>query len=375
MRSGFIPHAQEIHLGLAFNKWSGSAAVVEDGRLLQTLTLNRQDYLSSDLSFSENLILKSLAMAKLLPGEVGRVLIADPFSSGQKKSPTFDWFSPGQVFSQLMGLPKYWSESLFLKTQLEQEVGRVLSNIECRFIPEDIALSAFSYFSSGYRNSAILVAPADQEKNLNLWLGHSGIIDPVWSLPFNSSLDAWLLSICHFFGLSGAHGVHQFLNLAEMGEPNYLEEVGTFVVSNEEDGRILLNEDLIAPALQTPAEFAKWQQLLGHEPLQPELTVGTKELDLAKSFSTVFLHMIDEMARKIRANLGCTNLSILGHSVASSFIKKRLEATKVFDHIHFISAEPLFSAAMGASLYSQVKHPFVPRQLQADFIHSNELSL
>ncbi len=331
-------------IGVSFEQDIVSATLLKDSQTLARLSLGLRPGQARDLLLNQ-LIRSALLEAKIQgPIELQVVLVEDPELEVKTKSRLSFWpkLRPRPV--QVLGSKLVRK---LLKTPGSEAFQ--IQKISWKEIPFAKAWALDSFAQIQTRDAAIWLFPNDVFRQTELWIGHKGV-DPVSSFSKAWELNLLLQAMCRFCGFTESRGEHQFMSLAGLGEPRFVEQIKALVEVDESSGFFNVDMSIVEPALQELPNWHDWEQLFGGEARDLSKPVSVRELDMACSFELVLKELFLNFGKSIRRDLGSSHLVISGNTTFSRLAFRVLSESGLFDKV-VLNAEDLnLTLSRGAAL-------------------------
>ena len=209
--------------------------------------------------------------------------------------------------------------------------------------------AAFSYFTSPYRNAAILTVDGVGEwETTTISLGSGKSIKKIFSVDFPHSLGMLYSTITAYLGFQPNEGEYKVMGLAPYGDPSkYLGKLQKILDSNQP--KLYLYQKYFTWEYSDRVMFnKKLCHLLELPPRLPEDTLKQEHKNLAAALQKLYEQEFLKLVKKAKELTGSENLC-LGGGCAYNGVANSL-AYKYFKSIHIPFAPSDAGSAIGACL-------------------------
>ena len=209
--------------------------------------------------------------------------------------------------------------------------------------------AAFSYYTSPYRDAAILTVDGVGEwETVSIWLGNGNSIFKRHSIDFPNSLGMLYSTITSYLGFKPNEGEYKVMGLAPYGDPSvYFEKLESVIDPNNSD--LYLYQKYFTWEYSQKIMFnKKLCQLLELPPRLPEDTLTQEHKNLAAALQKVYEKQFLKLVKKAKYITGSENLC-LGGGCAYNGVANSL-AYRYFKSVHIPFAPSDAGSAIGACL-------------------------
>jgi len=214
--------------------------------------------------------------------------------------------------------------------------------------------SAFSYFTSPYRDAAILTVDGVGEwETTTISIGTGSYIKKLYSIDFPHSLGMLYSTITAYLGFKPNEGEYKVMGLAPYGDSTvYLEKLRKIIDSN--NPKLYLYQKYFAWEYSQQIMFTKKLcRLLELPPRLPEDTLKQEHKNLAAALQKLYEQEFLKLVKKAKELTGSENLC-LGGGCAYNGVANSL-AYKYFKSVHIPFAPSDAGSAIGACLDGHTK--------------------
>ena len=334
-----------IRIGIAAFYHDSAASIVIDGKIIAAAEEERFTGIKHDASFPINAIKWCLREAKVDAKDVDEVYwYESPFIKEDRVSKIFKKH-PIKAFRVKRKFKKEQEKNNIFK--LIRKAG--LTNCSLVFSTHHHSHSAFAYFTSPYKHSAILsIDGVGEWETTTISLGENDTITKLYSVDFPNSLGMLYSTITAYLGFKPNEGEYKVMGLAPYGNPSkYLEKLEK-VLYHKDDKYYLLQKYFTWEYSDRVMFNKKLCQLLELPPRLPEDTLNQDHKDLAASLQKLYEREFLKLVKHAKKLTNSDNLCLSGgcayNGVANSL------AYKYFKSVHIPFAPSDAGSAIGACL-------------------------
>ena len=209
--------------------------------------------------------------------------------------------------------------------------------------------SAFSYFTSSFRDAAILsVDGVGEWETVTISYGKNRNIHKKYSVNFPNSLGMLYSTFTAFLGFKPNEGEYKVMGLAPYGNPTkYYEKMNLIFNHSKQD--LYLYQRYFAWEYSERIMFTKRLcQLLELQPRLPEEPVTQEHKDLAAALQKIYEQEFEKLLKRAKELTGSSNICITGGCAYNGV--GNILAYKYFDKVHIPFAPSDAGSAIGACL-------------------------
>ena len=259
---------------------------------------------------------------------------------------------------------KYPLRTLFSRKSIVRDFNetnspfRILNELgfegNIRFVPHHLSHAQFSYYTSPYKDAAVLTVDGVGEKQtVVIYHGQNNKLEEKFSIDFPNSLGLLYSTVTAYLGFKPNEGEYKVMGLAPYGNPEkYFEKLEQvfFTTSN----KFFINQKYFTWEYSRKRMFnRKFGRLLGIPPRLPEEEITQEHKDLAaglqKLYEREFLRLVRTAKYITKSNNLCLGGGCAYNGVANS------KAYKYFKSIHIPFAPSDSGSAIGAVLEKHTK--------------------
>ena len=338
-----------IKLGISAFYHDSAASIVVDGKVLAAAEEERFTGVKHDSSFPKNAIKYCLAEAGFNFSNINEV---HWYENPDKKHDRVKTIFNKRPFRTFLHRQRYnKNKKINSPKNLLKRAGYSGKII---YHDHHYSHSAFSYFTSPFKDAAILsVDGVGEWETATISFGKDNKINKLYSLNFPHSLGMLYSTITSFLGFKPNEGEYKVMGLAPYGNPiKYYEKLN--VIFNDSKEEIYLYQKYFAWEYSERIMFTKRLcQLLELPPRLPEDTLTQDHKDLAAALQLLYENKFELLLKKAKELTGSSNICITGGCAYNGVAN--VLAYKYFDNVHVPFAPSDAGSAIGACLDSHVE--------------------
>ena len=333
-----------IQLGISAFFHDAAACLVKNGKVLAAAEEERFTEIKHDDSFPINAINWVLLESGISIEEVDVVCwYEDPKVKDNRVKKTF-----------LKNIFKTWKLWLqYNKVKKERDPQQILANLgyngPISYTDHHLSHAAFSYFTSPYKEAAILTVDGVGEwETVTISKAKGKKIEKLKSIDFPNSLGLLYSTVTAYLGFKPNEGEYKVMGLAPYGDPSkYYDKLQQ--IFEYKDKLFTINQKYFTWEYSDHVMFNKnFANLLQLLPRLPEEPVEQEHKDLAAALQKVYEHHFLKLVALSKELTGSDNLCLGGgcayNGVANNF------AYRYFKSIHIPYAPSDAGSAIGACL-------------------------
>jgi carbamoyltransferase len=353
-------------LGLSSYYHDAAAALLQDGVIVAAAQEERFSRKKNDERFPAQAVAFCLKQAGLSQADLDAVVFYDkPITKFARMLETYLSIAPAGLWSFQQILPSWLGEKLNLRKTLRNELPGLRAECPILFSEHHQAHAASAFYPSPFAKAAILTVDGVGEyATTTIGLGDGDRIEMLKELRFPHSLGLLYSAFTAYCGFRVNSGEYKLMGLAPYGEPKYAAAIYENLIDLKEDGSFWLNMDYFPFLRGRHMTNAKFHQLFGGPPRQPEDTLTERHMDVARSIQAVTEEIMLRLARHARELTGQPNLCMAGGVALNCVANGRIVQEKIFDQIWIQPAAGDAGGAVGAALavWHEKKEQQTPRK-------------
>lgn len=345
-------------IGISAFFHDSAVAVVENGNVLLAAQEERFSRVKNDSSFPVQALSYCLDQLKNDVNEADAIIFYEkPFLKFERIIESYFHYAPKGFSSFIHAMPSWIGNKLLFKKLLRKNLLRIKSK-ELLFCDHHLSHAAFSFFTSGFENAAILTIDAVGEwATTSIQLGESNRIRPIQHQHYPSSLGLLYSAFTFFLGFKVNSGEYKVMGLAPYGDKSssqfkrFRRLIEESVVKVYKDGSIHLNDKYFSYSTSLKMiPVKKWEGLFGMEARRHDSEIAQAHCDLALAIQTLTEEIILRIGRFIRTTTKLNNLCLGGGVALNCAANGKLAAECLFDKIHVPFAPGDAGSAIGSAL-------------------------
>jgi carbamoyltransferase len=355
-------------LGISAFYHDAAAALVQDGSVVAAAQEERFTRRRHDPRFPENAINYCLEEAGIEPHELDAVVFYDKalltwdrvvvncMHAGEASREQF-----ARAAQSILGT-KVW-----VRDHVERSLGSLGRLGKVLFAEHHMAHAASAFFPSPFDEAAILTLDGVGEwSTASLGAGRGSRIELLHEIQYPHSLGLLYSAFTYFCGFKVNSGEYKLMGLAPYGEPIYVEQIKKHLIDIKADGSFRLNLEYFGYVDGLTMTNARFDELFGGPPRQPESRISRREMNLAASIQAVTTEVVLGMARHLRRETGMRHLVLAGGVALNCVANGALQREQVFSDIWIQPAAGDAGGSLGAALLTAHTYFDEPRRRGAD---------
>jgi carbamoyltransferase len=218
-----------------------------------------------------------------------------------------------------------------------------------RWVEHHLAHAASAYYTSPYRNAAVLSVDGRGEK-ATTWLGHGHdlVLEPLEEFSYPDSIGFTYEAFSQFLGLDQFAGPGQLMGLAAWGNPDrYARELGKVLIE-EADGFRVDNSYTQFRLLERGGPADRLEGLFGPRyPARAEL--DRRAADIAAALQAATERVLLNLAVRLRGRTGATALCVAGGVALNAVAMRRIVDAGGYDDVYVQPAASDAGCCLGAA--------------------------
>ncbi|MDH3640339.1 MAG: carbamoyltransferase [Gammaproteobacteria bacterium] len=356
-------------LGLSAFYHDSAAALVEDGNILSAAQEERFTRKKQDSSFPVNAMEYCLAETEMDLSDVDFIAFYDkPFLKFERLLETYVAYAPRGFESFRMAMPLWLKEKLFQKSLLRKKLRAHAPDYNwdhrLLFAEHHQSHAASAFYPSPFESAAILTMDGVGEwTTTSLGHGADNKVEMLREIHFPHSLGLLYSAFTYYTGFRVNSGEYKVMGLAPYGEPKYSQLILDNVIDVKDDGSFRLDLSYFDYCTGLRMTNAKFDELFGTPPRNPETLLTQREMDLAASIQDVTEEVVLRLGRSIAKETGEKNLCLAGGVALNCVANGKLLREQCFENIWVQPAAGDAGGAVGAALLAYHHFQGQPRKL------------
>jgi carbamoyltransferase len=344
-------------LGISAYYHDAAACLVRDGEIIAAAQEERFTRKKHDAEFPINAIAYCLEEAGIEPHEVDHVVFYDkPFLKFERLLETYLAYAPRGFKSFTTSLPVWLKDKLFQKSVISKALkdlwGKEIDWSErLLFSEHHLSHAASAFFPSPFEEAAVLTMDGVGEwTTTSLAIGKGNQLSVVKEIQFPHSIGLLYSAFTYYTGFRVNSGEYKVMGLAPYGEPKHADLIKKHLIDIREDGSFTLDMSYFNYATGLTMTSAKFHDLFGAPPRQPESELTEREMDLAASIQAVTEEVVIKLARGVAKETGLKNLCLAGGVALNCVANGKLLREGIFENLWIQPAAGDAGGALGAAL-------------------------
>ena len=343
-------------IGISAYYHDAAACLLRDGRLVAAAQEERFTRRKHDAGFPHHALRYCLAEGRLAAGDLDAVVFYDkPLTKFVRILKTAFAVAPRGLPMFVQAMPSWLRRKLWIPAEIERELDRAGAGRPGRvlFTEHHEAHAASAFFASPFDRAAILTLDGVGEwTTTSLGAGRGNRLRLLEEIHFPHSLGLLYSAFTYFCGFRVNSGEYKLMGLAPYGEPRYERLIREHLIDLRDDGSYRLNLDYfdyLGGLRMTNARFA---DLFGGPPRDPEGPLTRRECDLARSIQAVTEDAVLRLGRHAHRATGEEKLCLAGGVALNCVANGRLLREGPFTDLWIQPASGDAGGAVGAALYA-----------------------
>ena len=338
-----------IEIGISAFYHDSAVCLLKNGKVISAAEEERFTGVKHDSSFPYNALEYVLSWNKLSWEDVDRVYwYENPILKKDRVLKTFKKY-PFRTF---------FSKRKFLKEYETNDPLNLLDNLgfygPVRFVPHHRSHANFAYYTSPYKDAAILTIDGVGEwDTVSIYSGKNETISEKLSIKYPNSLGMLYSTVTAFLGFKPNEGEYKVMGLAPYGDPSvYFDKLEKVLCTT--------SNKFFVDTSYFPWEYTdrimfkkKFSKLLGILPRLPDEPITDEHKNLAASLQKLYEREFLRLVKTAKHITGSKNLCIGGGCAYNGVANSK--AYKYFDSVFVPFAPSDAGSAIGATLNKHIK--------------------
>ncbi len=336
-------------LGISAFYHDSAAALVQDGQLVAAAQEERFTRKKHDEGFPIHAIRYCLREANLDVTDLDYVVFYDkPFTKFERLLFTYFEQFPRGIGTFIHSMPIWMKDKLWIKSIIRHELGY---KGEILFNDHHQSHAASAFLVSPFENAAILTVDGVGEWSTSTWgVGRGNQIELLFETRFPHSLGLFYSAYTYYLGFKVNSAEYKVMGLAPYGQPRFYDRVRE-TIEWKSDGSFRLNLEYFDFLHGLRMTSARFHELFGGPPRQPETRLTQREFDIAASVQKVTDEIMVALARHIRQETGMRHLCMAGGVALNCVANAKVLEEAGFEDVWVQPAAGDAGGALGAAFY------------------------
>ena len=345
-------------LGISAYYHDSAACLISDGRIAAAAQEERFTRRKHDPSFPAGAARFCLERAGLTADDIDAVVFYEkPVEKFTRILGSFIDNAPrgSATFPHAMRawVPRKLRQRRLLTSELAETLGATPRAWRERlhFSRHHLSHAASAYFPSPFADAAVVTMDGVGEwETTTIFHGSGSNLTPLASIDFPNSLGLLYSAFTHYCGFKVNSGEYKLMGLAPYGTPRFADVIRNSLVRVHPDGSFQLALEYFSFVTEFSPTNAKFWNLFGREPRDPESDVTQLDKDVAASIQVVTEEIVLALAKRAALLAGSRNLCLAGGVALYCVAYGRLQVAAIFDNIWIQPAAGDAGGALGAAL-------------------------
>jgi len=349
-------------LGISAFYHDSAAALIDDGVIVAAAQEERFTRKKHDPGFPEHAVGYCLEQAGGGLDDVDYVCFFEkPFIKFERLLETYLARSPRGFPSFRMAIPVWIKEKLFQKTNLIEslepfsETGEVDGKL--LFAEHHQSHAASAFYPSPFEEAVVLTMDGVGEwTTASISIGRGRELEMVREIRWPHSLGLLYSAFTYYTGFRVNSGEYKVMGLAPYGEPKYVDPIMNELIDVKPDGSFWLNQRYFNYATGLTMTNARFDELFGGKPRDPDQLIEQRHMDLAASVQAVTEEVMLRITRELAKAYGIPNLCLAGGVALNCVANGKILRDGSFENIWIQPAAGDAGGALGAALAAHHLH-------------------
>lgn len=337
-------------LGISCFYHDAAACLVIDGKIVAAASEERFTRIKQDADFPKQSVAYCLKQSGLKASDLDFVAFYDkPFLKFERLLETYIATAPLGLSSFLKAMPVWLKQKLFIPNVIEKALPGFAGKMLFPEHHESHAASAF--FPSPFAEAAFLTIDGVGEwATTSYGVGRGNSLEILKEQHFPHSLGLLYSAVTYYAGFKVNSGEYKVMGLAPYGEPKFRDLILEKLIDLKEDGSFRMDMNYFDYASGLRMTNARFDELFGGPPREPETWLTQREMDLARSIQDACEEIMLRQARHVRAETGLKHLCMAGGVALNCVGNGRILREAGYEDIWIQPASGDAGGALGAAL-------------------------
>ena len=280
-------------LGISAFYHDSAAALVDDGRIMAAAQEERFSRRKHDARFPRHAVEYCLREGAITLDQLDHIVFYDkPFLKFERLLETYVAFAPRGLASFSMAVPLWVKEKLFQKLLLKRELEALGlgADLEAKllFAEHHQSHAASAFFPSPFAEAAVLTMDGVGEwATTSMGIGRGNSLEILKEIHFPHSLGLLYSAFTYYTGFKVNSGEYKLMGLAPYGEPKFAGRILDQLIDLKPDGSFRLNLAYFDYCTGLRMTNARFDELFGGPPRDPDERLTQRHMDIAASIQAV----------------------------------------------------------------------------------------
>jgi carbamoyltransferase len=346
------PTRRTAILGISAFYHDAAACLVVDGDIVAAAQEERFTRKKHDPAFPKRAVEYCLRQGKVAVSDLDYVVFYEkPLRKFERLLETYFAVAPAGFPSFRMAMPVWLKEKTRLPSLIREGLdGHLRARLVFTEHHESHAASAF--FPSPFEEAAILTLDGVGEwSTTTMGLGRGNRIELSAQLRFPHSLGLLYSAFTYYCGFKVNSGEYKLMGLAPYGRPIYRDLITRHLIDVRDDGSFWLDMTYFNYCQGLTMTNARFDEVFGGPPRNPETDIAQRHMDLAASIQAVTEDIVLAMSREVFRQTGQRRLVLAGGVALNCVANGRLLREGPFEQLWIQPAAGDAGGALGGALF------------------------
>ena len=336
-------------LGISAYYHDSAAVLIKDGRIMCGAEEERFTRKKHDNGFPFKAIDFCLKQTGISIKEIDYVTYYEkPLLKFERLMETFVETYPRSLKVFLKSLPEHLDYKIKIQKTIKDKLkykGKVY------FIPHHLSHAGASYYSSQFKDAAILTIDGVGEyQTTAFWKGKKNELKLLKSIDFPDSLGLLYSTFTAFLGFKVNDDEYKVMGLAAYGKPKYVNKIYK-LIDVKTDGSFKMEQAYFGYRESFRMWSDKFEKLFG-KPRSPEGIMTQKHKDIAASLQLVTEDIYFKILNHLFEITGSENLCLSGGVALNALANGKIYSNTPFKNIYVFGAAGDSGGALGSALFT-----------------------
>lgn len=351
-----------VVLGISAYYHDSAAALIVDGKVTAAICEERLSRIKHDKSFPKRAIAFCVEYSGIAYTDIDYVVFYEkPLRKFERILTTHIFHAPKGFKTFVKAMPIWLKERLNIKPTIMKSLNELCHckiNWDIRFVEHHLSHAAMAYFTSPFKNAAVLVVDAVGENATTSLFKASGYkIESIKQQSFPNSVGLLYSAFTYFLGFQVNSDEYKVMGLAPYGNigakqtQRFINIIKTKLVRIGDDGSIIINQKYFTFMVGLRmVDDHMWTKLFGIAKRETNAPIRTEHKNLAIAIQNVIEEIFLKLATHIKSLTQCNNLCISGGCALNCSAMGKIKGSGLFSNVFVPFAPGDDGGAIGAAL-------------------------
>ena len=351
-----------VVLGISAYYHDSAAALIVDGKVTAAICEERLSRIKHDKSFPKRAIAFCVEYSGIAYTDIDYVVFYEkPLRKFERILTTHIFHAPKGFKTFVKAMPIWLKERLNIKPTIMKSLNELCHckiNWDIRFVEHHLSHAAMAYFTSPFKNAAVLVVDAVGENATTSLFKASGYkIESIKQQSFPNSVGLLYSAFTYFLGFQVNSDEYKVMGLAPYGDlcakqtQRFINIIKTKLVRIGDDGSIIINQKYFTFMVGLRmVDDHMWTKLFGIAKRETNAPIRTEHKNLAIAIQNVIEEIFLKLATHIKSLTQCNNLCISGGCALNCAAMGKIKGSGLFSNVFVPFAPGDDGGAIGAAL-------------------------